>query len=328
VTSSHTTLIVEHLTKRYGAFTAVDDLSFTVDSGEIFGLLGPNGAGKTTTIRMIMDIFHADAGQITLLGAAPGQTVHRVGYLPEERGLYQDQRIADVLIFLAQLKGLTRRAAQAQTTRWLERVELADRARDQVNSLSRGMQQKLQIAASLVHNPDIVILDEPFQGLDPVNVDLVKSIMREAQAAGKSVVLSAHQMNLVEALCDRILMLNRGRRVLYGTLDEVKRDYAPNVVRIRTPQPLPLDQLEGVAKVEEQGRDTLITLAGLQPQELLSWLVQQQIELLRFEVADTPLDEIFVNIVRRSNGSSAATPLPATAQADTVDQDKNRGGNR
>lgn len=316
MTTSNATLVVEHLTKRYGAFTAVDDLSFTVHRGEIFGLLGPNGAGKTTTIRMVMDIFHADRGQITLLDAAPGQRVHRVGYLPEERGLYQDQRINEVLIFLAQLKGLTWRDAQTETMRWLERVALADRARDQVNSLSRGMQQKLQIAASLVHNPDIVILDEPFQGLDPVNVELVKSIMREAQAAGKSVVLSAHQMNLVEELCDRILMLNRGRRVLYGALDEVKRDYAPNVVRVRTRQALPVDQLAGVAKVEEHGRDYRITLDGLSPQGLLERLVHQQVELLRFEVADTPLDEIFVSIVR----GGPAEPEPTT----TANQGDNR----
>ncbi|MEZ4676072.1 MAG: ATP-binding cassette domain-containing protein [Caldilineaceae bacterium] len=254
------TLVVEQLTKRYGNVTAVDNLSFAVHAGEIFGLLGPNGAGKTTTIRMIMDIFKADGGDIRVLGEPPGNSVPRIGYLPEERGLYQDQRISDVLSFLARLKGISRRTAQQQTTRWLERVELAHRTKDKVNSLSRGMQQKLQIAAAFVHDPDLVILDEPFQGLDPVNVELVKTIMREEQAAGKSIVLSAHQMNLVEALCDRILLINRGRQVLYGTLHEIKRDYAPNRVRIRTPHALQTVDLGPIAQLEIRERDYLITL--------------------------------------------------------------------
>ncbi len=301
MTTLTTTLAVNHLTKRYGDFTAVDDLSFAVHPGEIFGLLGPNGAGKTTTIRIIMDIFKADSGAIDLLGAPPGHNLHRVGYLPEERGLYQEQRISEMLIFLAQLKGLSHRDAQRQTQRWLERVELADRAKDKVNSLSRGMQQKLQIAASLVHNPDVLILDEPFQGLDPVNVALVKGIMREEQAAGKSVVLSAHQMNLVEELCDRILLINRGRRLLYGTLADVKHEYAPNVVRVRTPNDLAQAHLGALQKVEAREHDYLVTLDGMSPQMLLEELVQQQIEVLVFEVADTPLDEIFVNIVRQGN---------------------------
>jgi ABC-2 type transport system ATP-binding protein len=301
MTTLATTLAVEHLTKRYGDFIAVDDLSFAVHRGEIFGLLGPNGAGKTTTIRMTMDIFKADSGTIAVLDAPPGQNLHRIGYLPEERGLYQEQRISEVLIYLAQLKGLPRREAQHQTTRWLERVELADRAKDKVNSLSRGMQQKLQIAASLVHNPDLLILDEPFQGLDPVNVALIKAIMREEQAAGKSVVLSAHQMNLVEELCDRVLMINRGRRVLYGTLADVKRDYAPDRVRVRTPNRLDEMQLGQVQKVERREHDYLITLNGLSSQDLLGRLVQQEVEVLGFEVADTPLDEIFVSIVQQGN---------------------------
>lgn len=279
--------------------TAVDDLSFAVHSGEIFGLLGPNGAGKTTTIRMIMDIFKADSGTVHVLGEPPGHRVQKIGYLPEERGLYQDQRIQEVLVFLAQLKGLSRKAANAESERWLERVELADRAKDQVKSLSRGMQQKLQIAASFVHNPDLLILDEPFQGLDPVNVALVKSIMREEQAGGKSIVLSAHQMNLVEELCDRILLINRGRSVLYGDLHQIKREYAPNVVRVRTPASLNAEMLGDIEQFERREHDYRITLNGLPPQTLLERLVEQQIEVEAFEVAETPLDEIFVAMVRQ-----------------------------
>lgn len=304
-----TTLHVDTITKRYGDTVAVNALSFRVHAGEIFGLLGPNGAGKTTTIRMIMDIFKPDRGEITLLDGRPGTTNHRVGYLPEERGLYQDQRIDEILIFLAQLKGLSRKKAKAQTDIWLERVELADRAKDKVNSLSRGMQQKLQIAAALIHDPALAILDEPFQGLDPVNVSLVKRIMREEQAAGKSVVLSAHQMNLVEELCDRILLINRGQRLLYGTLQQIKRDYAPNVVRLRTPATLTAADLGPIANLEERQYDYLITLnAEMGAQQLLHHLVQQRIEVEAFEVAETPLDEIFVALVSQPAIDESAEP--------------------
>lgn len=302
------TLVVEALTKYYGSMPAVDALSFAVRRGEIFGLLGPNGAGKTTTIRMVMDIFKADSGTISVLGDPPGENSHRIGYLPEERGLYQEQRIREVLVFLAQLKGLTRKQAQRQTTEWLKRVELADRADDKVNSLSRGMQQKLQVAAALVHSPALAILDEPFQGLDPVNVELVKRIMREEQANGTSIVLSAHQMNLVEELCDRILLINRGRRLLYGTLQEIKRDYAPNIVRVRTPYPLTEAELGPIANLEARQHDYLVTLqAQNDAQALLHRLVEQGVEIQAFEVADTPLDEIFVALVSQKEPTATAS---------------------
>lgn len=317
------TLVVEELTKYYGTMPAVDALSFSVRRGEIFGLLGPNGAGKTTTIRMVMDIFKADSGTINVLDDVPGANSHRIGYLPEERGLYQEQRIREVLVFLAQLKGLSRKQAQAQTAEWLKRVELADRADDKVNSLSRGMQQKLQVAAALVHSPALAILDEPFQGLDPVNVELVKRIMREEQANGTSIVLSAHQMNLVEELCDRILLINRGRRLLYGTLQEIKRDYAPNIVRIRTPFPLAEADLGPIANLETRQHDYLVTLnAQDNAQALLHHLVQQGIEIQSFEVADTPLDEIFVALVSRKEPTAAES---ATESATETVQEKRHG---
>lgn len=296
--SSEPTLVVERLTKHYNQVVAVNELSFAVDAGEIFGLLGPNGAGKTTTIRMIMDIFKPDNGSIQILGEPPGRAVARIGYLPEERGLYQEQRIEEVLIFLARLKGLSRADAQRQATVWLERVELAHRMKDKVNSLSRGMQQKLQVAAAFIHDPALVILDEPFQGLDPVNVELVKTIMREEQQAGKTIVLSAHQMNLVEALCDRILLINRGQRVLYGSVQTIKREYAPNQVRIRTAQQLTATDVGDVAKFVARDHDYLITLdEGTSAQSLLAHLLQHRFEILAFEVAETPLNEIFVSLV-------------------------------
>lgn len=289
-------LEVRELVKRYGDFTAVDNLSFEVYRGEIFGLLGPNGAGKTTTIRIIMDIFKPDAGTVLILGQPPGASRPRIGYLPEERGLYRDLKVLDVLVYLAELKDTPRATASQRAITWLERVELIDWAERRVKDLSRGMQQKLQFVASLIHDPELVILDEPFQGLDPINVKLLKELIRELQGEGKTVVLSAHQMNLVEALCDRILLINRGKSVLYGPLDEIKRRYAPHAVRLRTPAPL--GALPGVARIERHDGTFTLTLENITSQELLRMLVEREIPVEAFEVASVPLEEIFITVVK------------------------------
>ena len=220
-------LSARRLRKQYGSFIAVEDLTFDVYPGEIFGLLGPNGAGKTSTIRILMDIFKADSGEVELLGRPPGRSRERVGYLPEERGLYRDQRVTEVLVYLARLKGVDTATARQRVQAWLERVELADWGDKRIKELSRGMQQKVQFVASLIHDPDLLILDEPFQGLDPVNVELLKGLMRSQVSEGRSIVLSAHQMNLVEELCDRILLINEGRAVLYGTFETDKEGVRP-----------------------------------------------------------------------------------------------------
>ena len=289
-------LSVRNLRKQYGRFVAVDDLSFEVFPGEIFGLLGPNGAGKTSAIRILMDIFKADAGEIELLGRPPGQSRERVGYLPEERGLYRNQKVLEVLVYLARLKGVDSNDARRRAQQWLERVGLQDWGAKRVKELSRGMQQKVQFVASLIHDPDLLILDEPFQGLDPVNVELLKGLMRELIADGKSVVLSAHQMNLVEELCDRILLINKGRAVLYGPLQQIKRDYAPNSVRVRA-RNLPSD-LAGVVVSERNGDIALLTLDGISAQALLATLVERKVEVESFEIATVPLNDIFVAVVQ------------------------------
>ena len=289
-------LSVRNLRKQYGRFVAVDDLSFEVFPGEIFGLLGPNGAGKTSAIRILMDIFKADAGEIELLGRPPGQSRERVGYLPEERGLYRNQKVLEVLVYLARLKGVDSNDARRRAQQWLERVGLQDWGAKRVKELSRGMQQKVQFVASLIHDPDLLILDEPFQGLDPVNVELLKGLMRELIADGKSVVLSAHQMNLVEELCDRILLINKGRAVLYGPLQQIKRDYAPNSVRVRA-RNLPSD-LAGVVVSERKGDIALLTLDGISAQALLATLVERNVEVESFEIATVPLNDIFVAVVQ------------------------------
>ncbi len=289
-------LSVRRLRKQYGNFIAVEDLTFDVYPGEIFGLLGPNGAGKTSTIRILMDIFKADSGEVELLGSPPGRSRERVGYLPEERGLYRDQRVMEVLVYLARLKGVDAATARDRVEYWLEQVELQDWGKKRVKELSRGMQQKAQFVASLVHDPDLLILDEPFQGLDPVNVELLKGLMRSLISQGKSIVLSAHQMNLVEELCDRILLINEGRAVLYGPLKQVKSDYAPNSVRVRAAN-LP-ENLPGVASYDRSGEEVLLTLDGIGPQDLLAMLVARKIEVESFEQAAVPLNDIFVAVVQ------------------------------
>jgi ABC-2 type transport system ATP-binding protein len=289
-------LQVHYLTKRYGDLVAVDDLSFEVEPGEVFGLLGPNGAGKTTTIRMILDIVPPDAGQITVLGGTPAAAQPRIGYLPEERGLYRNVRVLDMLIYLAELKGADRARARQRALEWLARMGLEDRAHSKVKDLSRGMQQRLQVVAAIVHDPDLVFLDEPFQGLDPVNVERVKGVIADLRREGKTVVLSTHQMNLVEVLCDRILLINRGRSVLYGPLADLKRQFAPHAVRVRAPE-LPPD-LPGVVAVEpKDGAYDLSLAEGTAPRDVLRALVDRGVDVQAFEVAPVPLEEIFIRVV-------------------------------
>ena len=268
-------LEVNELVKSYGDFTAVDKLSFEVFQGELFGLLGPNGAGKTTTIRTVMGIFSPDAGSVSVLGQQPGGSRSRIGYLPEERGLYPNLKVIEALIYLTELKGIPADESRRSAVAWLERVDLADWADHKVKDLSRGMHQKLQFISCLTHNPDLLILDEPFQGLDPINVELIKTLMRDLQAEGKTIILSLHQMNLVEALCDRILLINQGRRVLYGDLAEIKHRYSMDAVRLR----IPIDPatLPGVVGVERTRETYTVTLSGTTGQELLRYLVERDI---------------------------------------------------
>jgi ABC-2 type transport system ATP-binding protein len=294
---------VRDLVKRYGDVVAVDHLSFEVEKGEIFGLLGPNGAGKTTTIRVIMDIISPDKGQVTVLDQPPGRAKAQVGYLPEERGLYRKLKVLDTLVYLAELKGMPRSTARERAMDLLERVQLHDWATRKVRDLSQGMQQRLQLIASLVHDPEVLFLDEPFQGLDPVNVERVKDFVAEQQQEGKTIVLSSHQMNLVEVLCDRILLINRGQAVLYGPLAEIKREYAPHIVRVRATH-IPAD-LPGVVEVESNdGAFNLALADSAGPQEVLLALLERGVEIQAFEVAPVPLGEIFVAAVSGEDGEA------------------------
>jgi ABC-2 type transport system ATP-binding protein len=294
-------LVIDHVAKSFAQTVAVRDVSFRVGGGEIFALLGPNGAGKTTTIRMALDIFQPDRGTIRLFGKPPGvQTRDRIGYLPEERGLYRNLNLVDCLVYLAELKGLRRAEARRRLAGWLERFDLAAHTTKKVSDLSRGMQQKAQFIAALIHQPDLLIVDEPFAALDPVNTRLIKEVLRELAAQGKTVIMSTHQMHLVEELAERLVMINRGEVVLYGTVAEVRRQFAANAVLVEGQGRL--ERLPGVAAVEPQGGENgnlLLHLEdGATPQQILRALAMQpDYAVERFAVELPSLDEIFVRVV-------------------------------
>jgi ABC-2 type transport system ATP-binding protein len=289
-------LEIRGLKKQFDGVRAVDNLTFEVGEGEIFGMLGPNGAGKTTTIRIIVDIFKQDEGTVSVLGQPPGRSQSRIGYMPEERGLYRNLSVGGMTRYLAELKGMPRAEAENSTSKWLERVDLQDWSRRKVKDLSRGMQQKLQFAVTVVHNPKLVILDEPFQGLDPVNVELVKNLIRSLRDEGASVMLSSHQMNLVEALCDRIILIDHGQSILYGVLADIKKRFASNTVLVRTAGPLPALPL--AEKIEDRDGAHFITLrGGSTPQDLFRALAERGAAVELFEVASMPLDQIFISAV-------------------------------
>jgi ABC-2 type transport system ATP-binding protein len=292
------TVEISNLSKRFGETQAVSNVSFAVESGEIFGLLGPNGAGKTTTIRMMLDIFKPDSGSIRVFGGELDLAKkRRIGYLPEERGLYKDQKLENTLVYLATLKGLDEKTARSRLTGWLERLDLADHRQKKVQELSRGMQQKAQIIATLIHEPDLIVIDEPFSGLDPVNTRLVKQIFDEQREAGKSVIMSTHQMYQVEALCNRIVLINKGETVLYGAVNEIKRNFAGNAVVIEGRGDF--DHIPGVVEIWRENSAWHLALeVGVDPQDVFRSLASREgVYIERFELAEPSLDDIFVNVV-------------------------------
>lgn len=291
---------VQNLRKTFGQKLAVVDVSFEVRPGEVFGLLGPNGAGKTTTIRMILDIFKPDAGTIEVLGGPlTSARKDRIGYMPEERGLYPYMRVLDCLVYLGTLKGLSRSQARQRAEAYLERLELTDQRRVKIETLSRGMTQKVQIIAAVLHTPDLLIIDEPFANLDPVNIQLVRDIILELRNQGKAIIMTSHQLAQVEALCDRIAMIHHGRVVLLGTVAEVRRQFASNILRLSGSGEM--GHLPGVTHIERcTATEWQLTLAAeASPQGVLQALtVNGHFTVDRFEVGLPTLDEIFVQVVR------------------------------
>jgi ABC-2 type transport system ATP-binding protein len=299
---SYPSIQLQSVYKRFGSFTAVHDVSFAVYPGEIFGLLGPNGAGKTTSIRMMLDIFQPDAGTAHILGGPMTEAKKRlIGYMPEDRGLYQDQRLERVLTYLASLKGMSKAEIQPRLTAWLQRLDLVEHRQKRVKELSKGMQQKGQIIATLLHDPAIIVVDEPFSGLDPVNTRLVKDILEEQRQAGKTIIMSTHQMYQVEALCQRIVLINKGRSVLYGPVQEVKQAFANNAVEVVGEGNFA--ELAGVLEVRQQNRTWHLLLdEQTTPQMIYAQLAQRADVLVeRFEVARPSLDEIFMLVVQQGH---------------------------
>jgi ABC-2 type transport system ATP-binding protein len=295
-------LVVETISKTYAAVKAVDDLSFTVEAGEIFGLLGPNGAGKTTTIRMILDLIKPDHGSIAVLGGPMAEaTKSRLGYLPEERGLYQDMTVLDTLLFLGQLKGLSRHTARERAEHALREVELWEARERKISALSRGMNQKTQFVAATLHDPDLIIIDEPFSGLDPVNTRLIKKLLYRMRDRGAAIIMSTHQMHQVEEMCQRILLLDHGRSLLYGPLSDIRRRFAGNAVEVAVSGELCHLHQPGIARVmPHNGSYRLLLKEGLGTEELLKNLVNQPgLTVQRFEQVVVSLDEIFVRMVGR-----------------------------
>jgi ABC-2 type transport system ATP-binding protein len=285
----------------------VDELTLTVPAGTVYGLIGPNGSGKSTTIRMIMRIYHPDSGTIRVLGrdATVGDSANdRIGYLPEERGLYRKMPVGDLLQFFAALKGV--RDARGEVRRWLERLGLGDCEKRRVDALSKGMAQKVQFIATVLHRPDLVILDEPFSGLDPVNMDVIKDAILDVRRGGATIVFSTHDMDVAEKMCDSIFMLHQGRKVLDGTLETIQRQYGADTVRVRvaaaSKDKVAFERLPGVVHVNDFGRfQELRITPGSDPQAILRALTAQApVEL--FEITVPRLHDIFVRIAGPAEG--------------------------
>jgi len=288
---------VSHVVKSFVDKIAVDDLSFSVAQGEMFGLIGPNGAGKTTTIRMMMDILKPDSGEVTILGEKLNETTrNKLGYLPEERGLYKKLKVMDSIVYLASLKGMDRRSAAGKANELLDQTGMLANKNKKIEELSRGMGQIIQFIVTVIHDPQLLVLDEPFAGLDPVNTELLKGMLADLRKQGKAIILSTHQMNQVEELCDRILMINNGQNVLYGDLGEIKARYRGNSLLLDVEGEL--GEIPGVTgKRVHKGYTELILDGKAIPQQVLTQLMSRGMVINRFEVATPSLNEIFLKEV-------------------------------
>ncbi len=296
------TLTVENVTKRFGDFTAVEDLSFEVRAGRVFGFLGPNGAGKTTTIRMIVGITAPDEGSIKLFDQKMSPEMQdRIGYLPEERGLYKKMKVVDQLRYFAALKGMTTTAdADKKIDFWLERMNLAEWKRKKTTDLSKGMQQKIQFVSTVLHDPDLLILDEPFSGLDPINVEIMIEVIAEFKTQDKTIIFSTHLMETAERLCHDILLINKARKVVAGSLREIKESYGTNLIAFRGAN---ADKILGdrslIEKVVTHADEQELHLVnGVKPQQLLKTLIDSGAEISKFEITEPSLNDIFIEEVK------------------------------
>jgi ABC-2 type transport system ATP-binding protein len=292
-------VILTGVCKQFDSFKAVDSVSLGIERGTIYGLLGPNGAGKTTTIRMILRIILPDSGTVEVLGGAPGKVdKDKIGYLPEERGLYRRMKVIDLLTFLGEVKSMSRRDARKKAGAWLERVGLADAGQKKVEELSKGMQQKVQFVGTVLHDPDLVILDEPFSGLDPVNVNVLTDIILEFNRKGHTIVFSTHVMDQVEKLCREICLIDKGQKLLDGKLADIKKRYGHNTVTVRFHGDGSfLKTLPEVASASDHGNELFLRLKdGADPGRVLS-AAAERLAVQKFEIAEPSIHDIFVEQV-------------------------------
>ncbi len=295
------TLHVENVTKRFGDFTAVEDLSFDVKAGRVFGFLGPNGAGKTTTIRMIVGITAPDEGKIRLLGEKVSSDLqNQIGYLPEERGLYKKIKVRDQLRYFAALKGIVQSEADKRIDFWLGRMELSDWKLKKTSDLSKGMQQKIQFISTVLHDPDLLILDEPFSGLDPVNVEFLIDVIEEYKSSDRTIIFSTHLMSTAEKLCKDILLINKSKKVMFGSLRELKASYGKNLIGLRAiGGEKVLEDPNLVLKVVSHADEKEIHLAeNVDSQHLLKCLIESGAIISKFEQIEPSLNDIFIEKVK------------------------------
>ncbi|HEX6278384.1 MAG TPA: ATP-binding cassette domain-containing protein [Pyrinomonadaceae bacterium] len=300
---SDVSLRVDSVTKRFGDFTAVEDLSFDVRAGRVLGFLGPNGAGKTTTIRMIVGITAPDDGSILLFGEPVSYaTQNRIGYLPEERGLYKKMKVVDQLKYFAELKGVSRSEADKRIDFWLERMGLAEWKKSKTTDLSKGMQQKIQFVSTVLHDPDLLILDEPFSGLDPVNVEFMIDVLAEFKTKHKTVIFSTHLMETAERLCHDIILINKARKVVSGSLREVKESYGTNLIAFRgSSAEKVITDTSLVERVVTHADEQELHLAkGVDPQQVLQALISSGTSVAKFEITEPSLNDIFIEKVKNA----------------------------
>ena len=306
-------LKVSNLRKEFATMLAVDDVSFEIQRGEIFGLLGPNGAGKTTTIRMILNILQPDGGEITYDGRRfSHRTSNMMGYLPEERGLYKKSKLLDTVLYFAELRGMQRGAAKAGAYRWLQRFGLLQYAERKTEELSKGNQQKVQIIAAIIHDPSLVVLDEPFSGLDPVNQILFKDILLELKQRGKAIVFSTHQMDQAEKLSDTLCLINRGRVVLGGTVRDVKKRYGTNTLHVEFDgDGAFMEKLPGIRTAIMYENSAELELSPDARTQDLVHTINAKVELRKFELLEPSLQSIFIQIV---SGTDVESTIKKTAE--------------
>ena len=295
-----------NVSKRFDDFVAVDNLSLEVPAGSIFGLLGPNGAGKTTTIRMIVDIFAPDSGEIVVFGGRlTPETRQRIGYLPEERGLYKKMKISEQLFFFARIRGIAAEEAKRRIDTWLQRLDLWQWKDKKADELSKGMQQKAQFIATVLPDPDLLILDEPFSGLDPISVGMLKSVIADLKQRGKTIIFSSHQMEQVEQMCDDICLINHATKILGGRLREIKRQFGHDTIL------LDFDGPDGFLQQQQFGRVTrrddhveIVLENGATSRDVLHSALAAGVSITRFERVEPSLNDIFIETVTRSNGKN------------------------